>query len=270
MKGIIPNLTSPNLVNALEANLSAHARLYSRLPGAVKYDEPEVLGLMTNLDVSECCVYRAVFQPEQAGEKIEQVMQCYGSHGCLPMWWIVGPSTQPADLGEQLERRGFQLFARPPGMAADLHNLAEQPALPADFVIERVSDTIQLRQWTEIVGVADEISEALKSGFYGVFASQGFGPDAPCWLFLGMEGGWPTATSRLFCAGGVAGIYHVATLPERRGRGYGTAMTLAAAQAGRDLGYRVGGLFATPAGIGMYHRLGFLEVCHLEVYKVPA
>jgi len=258
-----------DIVQALEANLQAHAQLYTGLPGAILCDEPGVLGLMIDLDVSESCIYRATFIPEQAEEKIEQVLQRFRSHGGLPVWWMVGPSTQPAELGKQLERRGFQRFARSPGMAADLHNLAEQPALSADFVIERVSNNNQIGQWTEIVGTADDISEALKSGFYEVFASQGFGPDAPCWLFLGIENGRPVAASRLFCAGGVAGIYHVATLPEARGRGHGTAMTLAAAKAGRDLGYRVGGLFATPAGYRLYHRLGFQEVCTMDVYQSP-
>jgi GNAT superfamily N-acetyltransferase len=258
-----------DIVQALEANLQAHAQLYAGLPGAMICDAPGVIGLMTDLDVSESCIYRANFLPEQAEEKIEQVLQRYRSLGCLPMWWIVGPCTQPAELGKQLERQGFQHFARPPGMAADLHSLAEQPALPADFIIERVSDTYQLGQWTEIVGTADEISEALKNGFYEVFASQGFGPDAPCRLFLGMENGQPVAASRLFCAGGVAGIYHVATLPKARGRGYGTAMTLAVAKAARDLGYRVGGLFATPAGYRLYHRLGFQAVFTMDVYQSP-
>lgn len=84
-----------------------------------------------------------------------------------------------------------------------------------------------------------------------------------------MENGRPVAASRLFCAGGVAGIYHVATLLEAHGRSYGPAMTLAAAKAGRDLGYRVGGLFAAPAGYHLYHRLGFQEVCTMDVYQSP-
>jgi predicted GNAT family acetyltransferase len=84
-----------------------------------------------------------------------------------------------------------------------------------------------------------------------------------------MEDGKPVATSKLFCAGGVAGIYHIATLPDKRGRGYGTAMTLAAAHAGHKEGHHVGVLFATPAGYGVYRRLGFKEYCRLDVYTSP-
>ena len=269
MNNIILDLSTPNLVSALETNIYAHGPLYSHLPGAIFYDEPELLGLMTDLDPSESCVYRATFAPKQTDVKIEQVVKRYRSQGCLPMWWAVGPSTQPGDLGKHLEARGFRCFAHPPGMAASLLDLEKQMTCPADFVIERVKNSAQLLQWTEIVKIADEISEALRAGFYELFASQGFRSDAPCTLFLGMANGQPVATSRLFCAGGVAGIYHVATRLEARGRGYGTAMTLAAAHAGLELGYRVGGLFATPAGYGVYRRLGFQEYCHLDIYKSP-
>lgn len=267
MGKILLDLHTPDLVKALEANLQAHVILYASLPGAMVYDEPGILGLMTDLDFSESCIYRANLTPGQASGKIEEVLRRYRSQGCLPMWWIVGPSSQPADLGKYLQACGCQYFAHPPGMIASLQDLEQQTAFPSELVIERVVNSIQLMQWTEIVQIADGISASLKVGFYELFNHQGFGLDAPCSLFLGMVHDRPVAASRLFPAGGIAGIYHVATLPEVRGRRFGTAMTLAAAHAGRELGYQVGGLFATPAGYSMYHRLGFQEICTMDVYQ---
>jgi ribosomal protein S18 acetylase RimI-like enzyme len=79
--------------------------------------------------------------------------------------------------------------------------------------------------------------------------------------------GEPITTSRLFGFAGVAGIWHVATLPGARGHGYGRLMTLAAARAGMALGYHFGVLLATPAGYGLYRRVGFEEICHIDVYR---
>jgi GNAT superfamily N-acetyltransferase len=269
MNDILLETSELDIVQALESNLQEHVWLYARLPGANICDEPGVVGLMTDLDISESCVYQANFQPDQAYQKIERVWQHYHSQGCLPMWWIVGPSTQPPDLGNLLEAQGFQCIAHPPGMAAQLDGLVEQAEIPGHFAVERVSNSSQLKQWTEIVGIADGIPKALETGFYEVFEHNGYVAQAACQLFLGMEDGKPVATSRLFCAGEVAGIYHVATLPEKRGRGYGTVMTLAAAHAGHKEGCQEGVLFATPAGYGIYRRLGFHEYCRLDVYKSP-
>ncbi len=269
MSDIVPESTSPNLVTALEANLHAHMPLFAHLPGAILWNEPDLLGLLTDLDPSESCIYRVHFAPEQAETRIAEVLRCFRVQGCLPMYWQVGPFTLPVDLGKHLQAQGFRIFVRAPGMAINLQELEKEPTTSERILIEQVTTREQLKQWVNIVAAVDEISEALAQGFLEVFESQGLGAQASSPLFLGLENGQPVATSRLLCAGGVAGIYHVATLPDARGRGYGTAMTLAAAWAGRELGYRVGVLYASPAGYGVYRRLGFQEYCHIDVYKSP-
>jgi ribosomal protein S18 acetylase RimI-like enzyme len=266
---VLKSPSSSKLVGAIEANLYAHVSLYSHLPGAIVYDEPDIVGLMTDLDPYESCVYRAVFTSEQADERIERVLQRFRSHKCLPMQWIVGPSSQPEDLGKRLLEKGLSYFAHPPGMAASLKDLEMPSTWSKDFIVQRVENSAQLLQWIEIATKVEELSESLKKGYYVAFKSQGFDTEAPSQLFIGMEKGLPISTGRLLCAAGVAGIHSVTTLPEARGRGYGTAMTLAAAQFGRRLGYQIGVLFATPAGVGLYRRLGFQAYMVLDVYKSP-
>jgi hypothetical protein len=46
-------------------------------------------------------------EPEDAERIIDDTLATYREHGAR-MRWNVGPSTQPADFGERLERRGFQ------------------------------------------------------------------------------------------------------------------------------------------------------------------
>jgi ribosomal protein S18 acetylase RimI-like enzyme len=266
---LMPESFTSDIALALEANLQAHVSLYARLPGAIVCSEPGVVGLMTNLDVSESCVYQANIPLEEASRKIGQVLKLYRTHGCLPMWWLVGPSTQPSNLGTYLKASGFRCIAQPPGMFVDLQDLENQKVMPENFIVERVTTSEQLMYWTEIVQVADGITDALRQGFYSVFSAQNFDSEDHNQLFLGLVDGVPVATSRLFCAGGVAGIYHVATLPVARSKGYGTAMTLAAAHAGQECSYYFGILFATTAGIGIYRQLGFQEHSHFEVFQSP-
>jgi ribosomal protein S18 acetylase RimI-like enzyme len=269
MGNILLESSTHALVKALTDNLHTHIPFYSHMPNAILWDEPDLLALLTDLVPSESMVYRTHFTTEDASKRIEQVLQRFHAQGCLPMYWQVGPFTLPVDLGKYLQAQGFKFFVRAPGMAVNLQELEKEPVLSGNFVIEPVKNSDQLRKWVNIVAKVDEISDALQEGFFRMFESQRTDLGANSQLFLGMENSQPVATSRLFCAGGVAGIWHVATIPEARGRGYGTGMTLAAARAGHELGMRFGVLYATAAGYSVYCRLGFQEYCHIDVYKSP-
>jgi ribosomal protein S18 acetylase RimI-like enzyme len=185
------------------------------------------------------------------------------------MAWVVSPLTQPSDLGKHLQARGFTHAFRTTGMAADLLGV-EAPTLPlASLVIERVRTRERLRQWLHPVAASFDLSPEVVAAFSELFARQGFGPHVPWQLFVGLSDGQPVATSRLFCAAGVAGVYHVATVPEARGRGFGTAMTVTAIHAAQELGYRIGVLAASSAGLGVYRHLGFQVCCHADIYVWP-
>lgn len=67
------------------------------------------------------------------------------------------------------------------------------------------------------------------------------------------------ATSVLFLADGLAGIYCVATLPEEHGRGLGKHVTAEALRVAHRLGYGVGVLQSSTAGHSVYQSLGFRD-----------
>jgi ribosomal protein S18 acetylase RimI-like enzyme len=268
----LQDLSTTSLIRAIEANINAQIPLmYADMPRVETFAEPGLLGMMTDLpDPMLNAVYQATFPPEQAEVRsgVERVLHRYGSRGCLPMTWFVTPSTQPADLGRYLETYQFAHVGRTPGMAADLWAVEERPP-PTGLVIEQVSNRARLKQWLHPVTVSFELSQAVASAFFELFAGRGFGPDVPWQLFVGLVEGRPVAASRLFCAAGVAGVYHVATVPAARRRGLGSALTLAAVRSARELGYRVGVLVSSSEGFGVYRRLGFRECCHADAYRWP-
>lgn len=275
---IVTDFSPAALAAAVEANINAQIPLmYAHMPGVEVIDEPHLLGMMSELpDLRLNSIYWASFtpQPEQVEARIDQVLARYRAHGDPPMTWVVSPSTKPPDLGSYLEVRGFTCaFRGVPGMALDLGMFVETRATPAALSIERVGDLETLRRWLHPVTASFGFEGAMVSAHLAMFASQGLGlvaassPHVPWQLFVGLEKGEPVAASRLFCAAGAAGIYHVATVPEARGRGFGTAMTLAAMQAGWDLGYRVAILTASGEGYSIYRRLGFRKVTQADVYR---
>lgn len=99
-----------------------------------------------------------------------------------------------------------------------------------------------------------------------VVASRTFKDVSDLHYYLGKLDGEPVATSLLFLGGGVAGIYNVATLPEARRQGIGSALTMIPLLEARRQGYRIGILQTTPTGLNLYRRLGFREYCLFSAY----
>jgi GNAT superfamily N-acetyltransferase len=67
-------------------------------------------------------------------------------------------------------------------------------------------------------------------------------------------------------AGGVAGIYAVATMPEVRRKGIGGWITLYPLLQARAVGYKVGVLKASEMGESVYRSLGFQDYCRITQY----
>ena len=64
----------------------------------------------------------------------------------------------------------------------------------------------------------------------------------------------------------MTGVYAVGTMPEARGQGIGTAVTLAICAEARKLGYRLAMLEATEMAVGLYERMGFQQYGRTSLY----
>jgi GNAT superfamily N-acetyltransferase len=75
--------------------------------------------------------------------------------------------------------------------------------------------------------------------------------------YLGKVDGEPVTTGVGVCFDNHVGIFNVATLPDHRRHGYGAAITAQAVRDGLDRGARWAWLQSSPAGYGVYEKLGF-------------
>jgi ribosomal protein S18 acetylase RimI-like enzyme len=256
--------SSAAVVAAIEANLSVLWRSYSHLAGAELYDQPDLVWVATDIPFPPFNgVVRARLQPETIRPTITTTLQRFARRH-VPMLWLVGPSTQPSDLGTHLIGFGLTHMADDPGMAIDLHALPVDLPVPTGFTCEAVEDLRTLRAWC---GFTDQavVTEALLA--WG--QTLGFAPEREIVHFLGRLDGRPVATATLVLGGGVAGIYNVMTVPDAQRRGIGALMTVRPLEMARTRGYRLGILQSSKLGYPLYRRLGFQDYCRIAIYLWP-
>lgn len=139
------------------------------------------------------------------------------------------------------------VYARPPGTAS-------VPSDPLELEIREVTNRDDLEEF-ELASV--EGFESPTDGTPLRWHAEASLGHANMRYYIGSVGGHTASVSMGCVSDGVVGVYGVATVPDHRRRGYGTAMTQVALNA-------VPGLPAvlqpSPEGASMYRTMGFAEV----------
>lgn len=259
------------IVNSLLSTMNAQLPLmYSSMPGIQVIEETDWLGMLSSHpDVFYNAVYESRFSQNNVSQKVEEVVSLFSTRSQLPMVWFITPACQPKNLSEVLETRGFKHVFRTSGMFLQLEEFHQKSKPDSPHKIIQVSTEEQISQWMNPGKEGFSISDSIIKAYFDLFKSKGFGSQTPWKLFVGRVDGIPTTCVRLFCTNEVAGIYHVATIPSARVKGYGTEITITALEAAKDLGYKLAILASSPAGYNVYYRLGFRDCCYCDVYMGP-
>jgi len=248
----------------VEANLTAFHVLLSDWPEIVLHRDNDRIWTVSRRRFSLCnVVLEARFSPTDVDTQIEWALTPYLA-STINVMWKLGPSTQPRDLGDRLLKHGFLVRPTLRGMALNLASLGPIPAPEAGVDIREVRDAATLGLWRRAVDrgfgwpsygaedLADNLAHFLRIGVERPFAA-----------YVAVSGEEAVASSLVFFGAGVAGIYHVSTAPEHRGRGLGSVITATSLVEARSRGYQIAVLHATEMGYPVYRRLGFEQVCDI-------
>ncbi len=264
---ILPNLSVPTIVEAMEGNLAAYIMYCSCIPGAQVYQGADHISALTGIpQPSLNVVMRTRFSEDDAHERIAEIMEPFKARRVPMLWWIF-PGVQPVNLAHYLTAHGLAYYQDGPGMVGDLRSLPATLSLPAGCSIEEVESQETLHEWieTSALAFAGDFHE-IDPEYVAFERCLGWGSDQPYRRFLAHLHGVPVATSAMFLGAGVAGLYSVGTLPAVRKQGIGTAISLAPLLSARALGYTTAVLEASPIGYNVYARLGFREFCRIRSY----
>ncbi|MCB0208616.1 MAG: GNAT family N-acetyltransferase [Anaerolineae bacterium] len=265
----IPSSTQSTPITKIDTNFAARIAYFGRSPYVDILREKEIMRLRTNISFPHYIfnvVPTANFSsPESAHAHICSVVKDIRARNTT-LFWSVGPSTAPIDLGYYLEAHGFEQAITCSGMTIDMGLLNEEAYVPSGFTVERVMSKARLEQFVDVLAENSHMPRSAAADLYKIEASLGYHHYLPRQRYIGIWHGQPVATTTLFFGGDVVGIYHVATVPQARGYGIASAMSLAALQDARRWGHRQATLIATPQGQPVYRRLGFQPRFEYKVY----
>ncbi len=266
MSEIVRDVSPESLARANEDNLAEGLAACARAYGGEVREEPDLLWCAAGIPGAGWNrVPRAHLAPETLDERIEWVIERARALR-VPFLWDIGPSTRPTDLGDHLLRHGFMDEGEEPAMGVALAALPSDLPLLDGVTVERVRDRASQEQWVRASCEGFGMSATDAAAEIVAMARDDLGDAGAASYYLARLDGEPVATAALTLAGGVAGLFAVATIEAARGRGIGTAVTLAPLLDARERGYCVGVLQASEMGYPVYARMGFSEQFHYHIY----
>ncbi|MFD6163278.1 GNAT family N-acetyltransferase [Nocardia sp. NPDC060256] len=144
---------------------------------------------------------------------------------------------------------------RPAGGAA--------PTPPSELSIAEVTDGGSLHEFEQVFVDGFPLSDFQPYAPDKLFDERILGDDR-LRLFVGRVDDRPVSCSTAFIDAGLLAVFNIATLPQVRGRGYGTALAWAATLADPALPAT---LQATTSGQAIYHRMGYESVAELLIWR---
>ncbi|HWS84402.1 MAG TPA: GNAT family N-acetyltransferase [Ktedonobacteraceae bacterium] len=263
---ILQDFSAQKTLEAIEQNFIGFISDYVCTGHGDIYEEPEHTWVFTGTPLKFFNgVIRTSLASSDSDMKIKTLLNFFQSRQQVMTWWV-SPLARPTDLSHRLVAHGLTLSWKEVGMTIDLHNINEIPPSSHGLVIERVQDEQTMQEWirTNARGFAMDEHESTAYRKLVTSVPHHQHPVGP--FYLARLDGEPVATSALYCAGGVAGIYQVSTVPSARQQGIGSAITMAALLDARAMGYRMGIVLAESMGVSVYRRLGFTACCTFDAY----
>ena len=267
MKHILTEISGNESVrSAIKANWEAYHYCLAQSPNVELSIGRHLTWLMTDLpDHFMNLVVCHQLPPAGLDELIGSTLFHFKSMYITRLSWLTRAELLSAKINKVLLAHGLKFrdsFAAE--MAVDLSLLPDCLPTRPGLKIVPVDGEQVLKQWIHVASIGFRIDESFEKAWFDFFTDAII--DKRFQTYLALLDGKPVATSQLFLSEGVAGIYNVACIPDARGQGIGSAITLAPLLEARQLGYRIGILQASKEGYNAYRRLGFQDFGKLSVY----
>ena len=269
MSEILDSLSHPSLVKAAELTCQTAIGHLGRIFAARFYRESNATWFVTD-PIGFNKVIDASFAADTSGSTIDETLKHIAA-SIAPsdsISWGIGPSLRSTRLEDYLHTNGWSRNEEVQSMILDLNTLKIPVEDPTGLTIEVVDNLGALKQHLDVMTAGFGFPEPIVNYISGIDYDQTFLDLPGVRYYVGRVHGQAVAISLVLLCEGLAGIYNVATLPQMRHRGFGTAMTNAALLGALEQGYRIAVLQASEMGASIYRKLGFQDHFTFDSYSL--
>lgn len=259
MNEILRNPNNEEIIEAVEKNRTeVYRTIWTRFNAKIKKTK-EYSIYTTGLKASLLNgVIDTKLDEENINDKIDEVISHFKEKQ-LPFRWLSGELTSPRNLFEYLEKKGFEI-AKNPGMALNLNKMEKFDTSIPNLEVLKITDLVTAKKFAEVTEKVYGMTEAgsmveLKSSLTDELVD----------FYVALLDGKPVGISGVYYYCGVAGIYMVGVLEETRGKGIGTAITIAPLFDAKEKRYEWATLHSSELGFNVYKKMGFEQYCIDEV-----
>ncbi|MGE0555509.1 MAG: GNAT family N-acetyltransferase [Gemmatimonadales bacterium] len=257
---------SVDLAEAAAENASCHsAWVQTRVPTMRASLAPDLVLADCGFD---CDTFNSVFRtrltPATARDRALEAIAWFEGR---PFSWWVAPGDSPADLGPMLESLGLVAAEGELAMACELADVRDAGDALGELEVGRVRTPEELELYAALLAALWDPPDQGVIRFYGEGRSHLLAERCPLRLYLGRWQGTPVATAELAVTESAVGLYNISTRSDHRGRGIGSAITLAPLLEAKAEGHGLAVLQAAPAGVAIYRRVGFRPYGEIVEYK---
>ena len=246
-----------------------YIRFLTSLPGIALHEERDVFYVSADAPV---LYFNSVFNARldgNANQKIESARDYFRRRRRNSFTWHVTPSSQPQHLGELIMSQGGELLESMPYLAVHLDDVPRDFPVPSTFDWKTVRTHEMLAAWISVYCHARGYPESADK-LFRIFTDLDLTESSRLQLILGYLDKKPVSTYSVFMDCDIAGLYSLTTLPEARGHGLGTAMSIAAVDLAMSCGYETATLLSEHPSRNICKRLGFVDgFGNMDVYRLP-
>ncbi|HEY9528499.1 MAG TPA: GNAT family N-acetyltransferase [Anaerolineales bacterium] len=253
----------------LEKSTLNYLKFVASLPLIEIYEQQDVMYVAAEAPVFYFnSVFKARFNGN-AKQQIDSAKDFFRSRRRSLFTWHITPASQPENLRDLIMSQGGELLESMPYLAVHLDDVPRDFPFPPNFCWKSVRTHEMLAAWISIYCHARGYAESADQ-LFKVFADLDLTESSPLQLILGYLGDEPIATYSIFMDGEMAGLYSLSTLPEARGHGIGTAISVAAADLATEYNCRTAMLLSEHPSRNICKRLGFVDgFGDMDVYRLP-